>query len=148
MFIFVKSNKLKITKYIFTPKHKNITMDKQPFKNILWKAPFTARTTSVSNRFWSPSLSSWPTKKLFSIAFASVHPIIIKTFHYYYNHIIEINLFSIYIIFYKVFLSWTEKIICIECGNRTFIKSNLLGYLTTKVQRNIKFERFQRTVER
>jgi len=73
-------------------------MGKQPFKNLLWKAPFTTRTTSVSNRFRSPGLRSWPTKKLYSIAFASDHPTIIKTFHYYYNHIIEFNLFSIYIL--------------------------------------------------
>jgi len=66
--------------------------------NILWKAPFTSGTTSVSNRFRSSGSRSWPTKKLFSIAFASVHPTIIKTFHYYYDHIIEINWFSIYIL--------------------------------------------------
>ena len=75
----------------------HITMDKQPFKNILWKASFTLRTTSVSNRFWSPEQRSWLTKKLFSIAFASVRPLVIKTFHYYHQHTIEINLFSIYI---------------------------------------------------
>jgi len=78
--------------------------DGHPFINILWKAPFTSGTTSVSNRFRSSGSRSWPTKKLFSIAFASVHPTIIKTFHYYYDHIIEINWFSIYIFthcFYK-----------------------------------------------
>jgi len=104
------------------------TMDKLPFKNILWKAPFTAGTTSVSNRFWSPSLRSWPTKKLFSIAFASVRPIIIKTFHYYYNHTIEINLFSIYIGNPKSYrCPWIP--IKIECGNRTLIKTDLSGHL-------------------
>jgi len=77
--------------------HSAIDWDKQPCKNVLWKASFTARTTSVSNRFRSPSQRSWLTKKLFPIAFASVHPIIICTFHCYYNHIIEINNFSIYI---------------------------------------------------
>jgi len=68
-----------------------------PFINILWKAPFTSGTTSVSNRFRSSGSHSWLTKKLFSIAFASVHPTVIKTFHYYYNHIIEINLFSFFL---------------------------------------------------
>jgi len=109
-------------------KDPNRNKDRQPCKNVLWKESFTAWTTSVSNRFRSPCQRSWLTKKLFSIAFASVHPVIIKTFHYYYDHIIEINWFSIYIgstlRFQDETRSNTKK-----CGNWTYIKSDPSGHL-------------------